>query len=263
MNLLASDAAADAQPYHVKLDVFEGPLDLLLHLIEKQELDITKISLATVTDQYLEYICTPGRISVENLAGFLVVAAKLLLIKSRALLPVPPVTAEEEREDIGDELARQLLEYKAFKTVAQQLREREELGLRAYLRLASSLPRLEKKLDLTGVSLDDLIAAAHQALSLEPSPEPADAMVAPLAVTITDRIQYIDSLLARGEPLRFYDLLREAGSRPVIIITFLALLELIKAGRVRVEQERLFGEILIFRAEAPQPVPSAQQPPQE
>nr|MBC7244373.1 segregation/condensation protein A [Chloroflexota bacterium] len=258
----ASATPDKTHPYHVKLEVFEGPLDLLLHLIEKQELDITRISLVTVTDQYLEYISTPGRISAENLAEFLVVAAKLLLIKSRALLPAPPVTAEGEQEDVGEELARQLLEYKRCKELAQQLREREELGLRTYLRIAS-LPRLERQLDLTDISLEDLIEAARQALSLEPIGEPVGEIVAPLTVTIADRIEHIESLLAKNKTLSFSSLLREAGSRPVIIITFLALLELIKAGRVQVQQERLFGEILIFRAETLQPAPTVQHPQQQ
>ncbi|MBC7231775.1 MAG: segregation/condensation protein A [Chloroflexi bacterium] len=257
VNLSTSNALSEAFPYRVKLEVFEGPLDLLLHLIERQELDITKISLAAVTDQYLEYICTPGRVSVDNLAEFLVVAAKLLLIKSRALLPAPPVVAEGEQEDVGDELARQLREYKAFKELALHLREREELGLRAYLRL-SAPPRLERKLDLREVSLEELIAAARQAFALEPPPEPADAVVTPLTVTIADRIQYIDSLLVGKGILYFHDLLREAGSRPVMIITFLALLELLKAGRVQVQQERLFGEIVVLRAEPAQPSAAAQ-----
>ncbi|MBC7261797.1 MAG: segregation/condensation protein A [Chloroflexi bacterium] len=257
VNSSVNHAPDEARSYHVKLEVFEGPLDLLLHLIEKQELDITKISLAAVTDQYLAYICTPGRISVENLAEFLVVAAKLLLIKSRALLPTSPAAPEGEEENVGDQLAQQLREYRAFKELAQHLREREKLGLRAYLRL-SPLPRLDKELDLSGISLEDLIAAAREALAIEPEGAPADEVVAPLAITIADRIQYIDGLLTRTGTLYFHELLQEAGSRSLVIVTFLALLELLKAGRVQVRQERLFGEIMVVRVEPPQPVATTQ-----
>jgi segregation and condensation protein A len=243
------------QPYHVKLEVFEGPLDLLLHLIEKQELDITKVSLVAVTEQYLDYISHVEGINADNLADFLVVAAKLLLIKSRALLPAPPPSVSEEEEDVGDELARQLREYKLFKELAQQLRSREELGLRAYLRLAA-LPDLEKKLDPTGVSLGDLLAAAREALELRAPASPVNGVVAPLTISITGRIRHIESLLTKKGSFSFQRLLRRAKSRPEIIVTFLALLELIKARRIQVKQEKLFGEIWVSRPEeAPPPVP--------
>ena len=239
----------EARPYQVKLEIFEGPLDLLLHLIEKQELDITKVSLVAVTDQYLEYISHAEGINADNLADFLVVAAKLLLIKSRALLPAPPAPLGEEEEDVGDELARQLREYKLFKELAQQLRTREEQGLRAYLRLAT-LPDLERKLDPEGVSLEDLLAAAREAFALRTADGPASSMVKPVTISITDRIQHIESLLKRKGTFSFHRLLRQAKSRPEIIVTFLALLELIKARRVQVQQEKLFGEIWVSRAEA-------------
>jgi segregation and condensation protein A len=252
----ASSAGLDAeQPYHVRLEVFEGPLDLLLHLIEKQELDITKVSLVAVTDQYLDYISHVEGINADNLADFLVVAAKLLLIKSRALLPAPPASISEEEEDVGDELARQLREYKLFKELARQLRSREELGLRAYLRLAA-LPDLEKKLDPDGVSLEDLLAAAREALELHAPASPVNGVVAPLTISIADRIRRIESLLTKKGSFSFQRLMRRAKSRPEIIVTFLALLELIKARRIQVQQEKLFGEIWVSRpAETAAPVP--------
>lgn len=251
------NVAAAEQPYQVKLEVFEGPLDLLLHLIEKQELDITKVSLVAVTDQYLEYISHAEAINADSLADFLVVAAKLLLIKSRALLPAPPASLAEEEEDVGDELARQLREYKLFKELAQQLRAREELGLRAYLRLAS-LPDLERKLDPNEVSLEDLLAAAREAFALQAPAAPVNGVIKPVTVTIVDRIRHIESLLTRKGSFSFQRLLRRARSRPEIIVTFLALLELIKGRRVQVQQDTLFGEIWVSRAETATP-PEPQQ----
>jgi len=261
VNLATNDPPEGEPLYQVKLEVFEGPLDLLLHLIEKQELDITRVSLAAVTDQYLEYIQRLERISAESLADFLVVAAKLLLIKSRALLPAPPAV-EEEEEDLGEELARQLREYKKFKEAAQQLREREEQGLRAYVRLAS-LPRVERELDLTDVSLDDLLAAVREALTLQPPSEPVNGVVTPIVISISDKIQDIEALLSEHGSFNFNRLLHTAASRGEIIVTFLALLELIKARRVRVRQEQLFGEIVVLAVEEPCPTSAAQEPAQQ
>ncbi len=136
---------ADSSPttYQVKLPVFEGPLDLLLHLIEREELDITEVSLAQVTNQYVDYLAQFGERQLDNLADFLVVAAKLLLIKSRVLLPQPPLTSTSEEEEDADDLVRQLIEYKRFKEAALRLAEIEALGLHSYIRLAP-VPRLEK-----------------------------------------------------------------------------------------------------------------------
>lgn len=262
VNSLASDPQAEMQPYRVSLEVFEGPLDLLLHLIEKQELDITKVSLAAVTDQYLEYIQRLDRISAENLADFLVVAAKLLLIKSRALLPAPPAAEMEEEEDLGEELARQLREYKKFKQAAQRLREREEQGLQAFVRIAS-LPDVERALDLTDVSLDDLLAAVQEALAVQPPREPVNGVVAPIVMSVSDKIEELGALLSAQRSFSFNRLLRSAASRIEVIVTFLALLELIKGRRAKVQQAQLFGEILVFAVEGPPPTAASQDPPQQ
>jgi segregation and condensation protein A len=251
-----NSSSQEVQPYRVRLKVFEGPLDLLLHLIEKQELDITTVSLAVVTDQYLEYIARLERVSVEDLADFLVVAARLLLIKSRALLPSPPLSEAEEEEDLGADLVRRLKEYRKFKQAAQLLREREESGLRAYLRVAPP-PRLERKLDMTGLSVDELVSAVREALLLRPAPVLSDEVVAPITVSISHMIQRIESLLVQERSFSFNRLLQSAASRTELIVTFLAVLELIKAQRVWARQERLFGEILILSADEPVPTPAA------
>jgi segregation and condensation protein A len=262
MDTLVDDPTEQEQPYLVQLDVFEGPLDLLLHLIEKQELDITKVSLAAVTDQYLEYIRHIERISAENLADFLVVAAKLLLIKSRALLPGAAQEEVEGEEDLGEELAQQLREYKRFKELAGQLREREKEGLRAYLRIAP-LPQLERKLDPTAVSLDDLIAAVRAAMAVQPESGPVDERVAPFTISVADKIHDIESLVSQRGSFSFQRMLRRAKSRAEIIVTFLALLELIKAARVRVQQQQLFGEILVLAPQQASTEPASPHTPQQ
>jgi segregation and condensation protein A len=241
----------EVKPYEVKLAVFEGPLDLLLHLIEREELDITKVSLAQVTDQYLEYISLLEEPSAEALAEFLVIAAKLLLIKSEMLLPRPPrAFGEEEEEDVGDELARQLMEYKKFKEVALELKQREEMGLRAYVRIAP--PKLERPLaqdrplELGDISLTDLVEAVRRALDVRPPLPSVSRMVTPLTITVADKMAFIKEKLSRHQQVSFSRLLSQAASRLEIIVTFLAVLELIKVREVIVQQERPFGEIVIL-----------------
>jgi segregation and condensation protein A len=224
----------------------------LLQLIEKRELDITKVSLAQVTDQYLEYISLLHELEAAALADFLVIAAKLLLIKSQVLLPQPPPM--EEEEDVGDELVRQLIEYKKFKEAAQELRQREEIGLRAYVRVAPP-PRLEPTLDLEGITLDDLLKAVEQALAITPLAPSVSNMVAPITVTIADKISQIEAALRRRGRVSFNRLLAHAASRMEIIVAFLAVLELIKRQRVDVQQERVFGEIIITARVSPEAKP--------
>ena len=247
----------DAQPpeYAVHLDSFEGPLDLLLRLIEKAELDITTISLAKVTDQYLAYIRQLDVIHPDLLADFLVVAAKLILIKSRALLPRPP-RPEEEEEDVGEDLVRQLEEYRRFKEASQHLREIEAAGLRSYVRLAPP-PVQPKGLAPGEVSLPELLAALERALGSVPT-VPVSTVVAPLSITIDDKIRTVEAALAAGRRVHFAGLLMRAQSRVEVIVTFLAILELIKRGRVVAQQEAAFGEIYITQAPPREPAQEQQ-----
>jgi segregation and condensation protein A len=236
-----------SRDYEVQLPVFEGPLDLLLHIIEREELDITTIALAQVTDQYMTYLAELEQRDVRDLTHFLVVAAKLLLIKSQALLPRPPVTTSEV-EDVGDELVRQLQAYKRFKEIAALLQGRETEGLRGYVRIAPP-PRLNPQPDLGGATLDNLLAVVREVLDAIPAPS-ADEVVAPITLTIADQIAHIENQLARRPQIRFRDILSRAVTRVEVIVTLWAVLELIKQDRVQVQQERLFGEIIIVRAEA-------------
>jgi segregation and condensation protein A len=235
--------------YEVRLPVFEGPLDLLLHLIEKQELDITSISLAQVTDQYLDYVSRLERIDAAALADFLLVAAKLLLIKSQMLLPKPP-EVEAEEEAVSEDLVRQLIEYKRFKEAARTLQERWDAGLRAYVRVAPP-PELSREIDLGDVSSADLIEALRRALEEQPT-LPVNNVVTPLVVSIEQKMRHIQRWLQRRPRVTFREMLARAKSRLEVIVSFLALLELIKQRRVRVEQKQLFGEIVITAREPPQ-----------
>ncbi len=231
-------------PCEIELPVFRGPLDLLLHLIEREELDISVVSLAQVTEQYLEHLSRLEDLEAGILADFLAVAARLIWIKSRLLLPQPTSSAgEEEEEDPGEALARQLRAYKQFKMAAEVLRERERRGLRAYVRVAP-LPGLERRLDMGGVSLTDLLAVMQQVLAEKPPAEIAP-LVQPFTVTIRDKIVLTGQLLRKRAVVRFRDLLEQATNRAEVIVTLWAVLELIKCQKITVEQSELFGEILI------------------
>ena len=230
--------------FEIRLEVFEGPLDLLLRLIEQHELDITKVSLAAVTDQYLEYVRILQDIQADFLADFLVIAAKLLLIKSRALLPHPPSEDDVEEEDVGDQLARQLREYKRFKEVAMALAEREALGLRSYPRIASP-PEIEPRLDLGDVSLDDLVSALREALNGQEPSVPVDRVVPPVRITLEERIEHVIRVTRYYKRISFRRLLKDSSSRLEIIVTFIAILELIKQGNLIVGQAKPFGRIMI------------------
>ena len=227
--------------YAIQIPAFEGPLDLLLQLIEREELDITAISLARVTDQYLQVIEELGRRTMADLTAFLVVGAKLVLIKSQALLPRPPSDLPPE-EDVATDLIRQLEEYRQYKQAAQELRQKEKAGRRAYLRV-SPAPPPEPTFDLSDATLKGLAAAAQEAMNVRPAA--TDDEIQPVAVTVAEQIERIQSHLAHQESICFHDVLHKAASKVEVIITLLAVLQLLKQGQVRVWQDELFGPIFI------------------
>ena len=233
-----------ARPYTIDLPSFAGPLDLLLHLIERQELDITAISLVKVTQQYLDQIEQMKQNRMEELIDFLVVAARLVQIKSRALLPQMQVIieGEEQEEDPAEALLRQLREYKRFKQAAAWLQKREEDGLRTYLRVAPP-PKLEGRLDMSGITVDLLLTAVQEALARVDDREESVAIVQPRRITIEGQITRLRHRAKTGLPFGFTDLLSAKTSRVEISITLLAVLELIKRREIVARQTELFGPI--------------------
>lgn len=229
--------------YSIDLPVYQGPMDLLLELIERAELDITKISLAKVTDQYLAHIRQLQARSLSDIAAFLVIAARLIQIKSEALLPRPP-ERELGEEDPGDALARQLVAYKKYKQVATLLAEREKAGLRSFLRVVLP-PVVELKLDLEGLTADDLRRAMEEALANQPRPPEIRRAIAPPRVNIRQKIALIVDAIRRSGKLSFRRILKKSRSRLEAVISFLALLELIKQNQVQAEQPELFGDIAV------------------
>ncbi|MGB9722283.1 MAG: segregation and condensation protein A [Chloroflexia bacterium] len=233
--------------YVVETQVFRGPLDLLLYLIEKEELDITQIALAQVTNQFLAYLSRLPRRDPAELSAFLWVAARLLWIKSRVLLPRPPLAVEEVEEDVGEDLVRRLQEYRRYRRAAAFLEERLKAGWRTWGRVAPTALPSPRPAELEGVSLEALLVAlqrrlAELAAEEEERPRPPSARV-----TLVEKARLIHERLYACPEVSFQELLAEASSREEVVVTFWAVLELFKRGWILIEQEELFGPIRIRR----------------
>jgi segregation and condensation protein A len=238
-------AAHQTEGYLINTPVYEGPLDLLLQLIEHAELDITTVALAQVTDQFLEYIHTLTRLDATEVSAFLVIAARLIQIKSAALLPKPVFDLGTPEEDLGEALAQQLILYKRFKELAHELTKREEANLRTYLRVAAP-PTFEPKLDLSGLTFEDLLFAARDVFSHNFKLPISDVVNMP-RITIREKINAIlEELKQKGETT-FRALFGKRPSRPELVVTFLAMLELIKRNIIEAQQNVIFEDIQMRR----------------
>lgn len=238
-----------SRSYSIATTIYEGPLELLLQLIEHAELDITKISLAQVTDQYLDHLnkIREENIHVEEVSSFLVIAAKLLQIKSEVLLPRPP-QREPGEEDPGEALARQLRIYKRFKEIARWLSASEIAHVHTYSRLATP-PKVEMGLNISNMTLEALLQAAT-VFSRGDYRFTLDAVVSAQKITIREKIEIINQLLRENKRTSFRRLLTGKIVRLDIVVTFLALLELMKRGMIQARQEALFTDIELEPAEA-------------
>lgn len=230
----------------VRTPVFEGPLDLLLHLIEREDLDITAVSLVQVTDQYMAALKSQDQIDLRALADFVAVGARLLLLKSRALLPRSPeqtAADDEEAEEIAQDLTAQLEEYRAFKQAASYLRELEEAGHRSFTRVAPP-PADWLPTGLEKVTLKKLLQAFAKAIErLPPAPEPERLQRQVLNIA-ERRVQLLAAVRSRGS-VPFTRLIADCRTRLEAIITFLAILDLLKTDDLQAEQSSSFGEIVL------------------
>ena len=233
--------------YTIHTEVYEGPLDLLLDLITSAELEITRLALAKVTDQYLAHLRKLQEKSAVEVSGFLIIAAKLIQIKSEALLPRPPVR-EEGEEDPAETLARQLIIYKEIKNAAQWLQTMEEKGQHTYIRLAPP-PVIDEELDLQGVTIDDLIEMLKVLYRFEEEAAPITSVVTIPRVTIKNKIHDLITNLRRFECLSYRNLLNKDADKIEAIVLFLAILEMIKQDYAFAEQESLFADINIKATE--------------
>jgi segregation and condensation protein A len=231
--------------YKVKLDVFEGPLDLLLYLIKKDEVDIYDISLERITQQYLEFIDAFKILDLEIAGEFVVMAANLIYLKSRSLLPasVQPPEEETEEEDPRWELVRQLLEYKKFKDAAAHLQERELWRERLFQRTPEK-PEAVAERPLGDVSVFDLINAFNQIVKRLNQKEDLREIFEE-RYTVGDKIELVMKMMSGGVDLKFTELFSGMAARTEIVVTFLAVLELIRLKQLRAAQDEPFGEILL------------------
>ncbi|MFC4078142.1 segregation and condensation protein A [Salinithrix halophila] len=242
----------------IKLDMFEGPLDLLLHLIDKSEVDVTEIPIARITDQYMKMLSAMQQLELDVASEFLVMAATLLAIKSRMLLPKAEpadlsdmLLDEEEGMDPREELVQRLLEYKRYKRLSDALREREEARGQVYTRMPMDLTSYAKEENpLDGVTPDDLLQYFADALANQEETEPEFAEMSREEISVSDRMEEIAAeVLNHGGHLRFSQLLRwNRLTKERVVTTFLAVLELMKTRRVRIRQNRLFDDMDIEAA---------------
>lgn len=226
--------------YHIQLEQFEGPLPLLLALIEREKLDITRVSLAKVSDQYLEYLSREENISLDNLARFLSIAARLILIKSKALLPILQFTDEEE-EEIGD-LEEELRRYKLFKEASLRLGmlvlERHRIITRE-----SMLHTVSVFLPPKNLAKEDLAMYFRSVLGELPSMEILEEKRVAEIVTLEEKISLLQESIKNRVKKSFSEIISGATDRVHVIVSFLALLELVKQRIVHAEQGEMFGEI--------------------
>jgi segregation and condensation protein A len=241
--------------YPVRLRQFEGPLDLLLYLIKKHQLDIYDIPIALVTRQYLDYLEVMQELDLDVAGEFLVMAATLIHIKSRMLLPRPDPKQEDPEEDPREALVRRLLEHQKFKAAAELLHDREIQRSAQWGRpdervaeVVGDPPEPEVEVDLFS-----LMAAFRQVIErARKRPQiymPAEYM------SLEDRITKLLSMLSETEALGFEDLFADVQTKPGIVVTFLALLEMIRLKHVRVYQQGNFGPIRVYKREKPQGAP--------
>lgn len=231
----------------ITLPVFQGPLDLLLHLIERDDLDITAVSLVAVTDQYLRAIRSAERFDPQALAEFVSVGAKLIYLKSKALLPRPPQAEGEDLDDddVGQELIDLLREYKRFAEAADLLEERQEEGSRIYTRLAPP-PEVPEGTGLHNVTMERLRLIMLEVLNKKPAEPRARAVMArDTSMTLTDRLFDFRERLQRRGRFSFRRMMMECKTRVDVVVSFLAVLELIRSGECDAEQEGAWGDIVV------------------
>jgi len=232
--------------YKVKLEVFEGPLDLLLYLIKRDEIDIYDISIERITRQYLEYLQAFKELKIDIAGEFVVMAANLIYLKSRSLLPLDQQPPEEdaEEDDPRWDLIRQLIEYKKFNEAAAQLHDRALDQERIFTRDGGIVVIADAPLPLHEVGIFQLIHAFQEVIKRVDAREDLQEIFGE-RFSVSDKIEKILERVGGGTPVRFSELFGQIVSRLEIVVTFLALLELIRLNQVRALQRKMFDEIEI------------------
>lgn len=230
--------------YKVQLDAYTGPMDLLLYLIRRDEVDIQDIPIARITEQYLQYVAMLQQIDPDSVGEFLVMAATLMEIKSRWLLPKPEETQEEELIDPRSELVRQLLEYKRFKDAAAELGEAASRQAQTHPRAPAERPKIEEELDLDQVHIWDLFGAFNKLMAAIGQNANFREIIYDDTPIDLHQADIVDRLERQG-PMTFADIFQGRTKRSEMIGLFLALLELMRQGIIRVEQDNPLGDIYV------------------
>ena len=231
--------------YKIKLEVFEGPLDLLLYLIKKEELNIYDIPITRVTQQYLEYLNLMEELDLDVAGEFLVMAATLMQIKSKMLLPPDPAGIETDEADPRAELVKRLLEYKAFKEAADKFRGLEFERAKIFTRTGVEPEFDQNDLTMVDVSLFELLNAFSKVLRNFPKDVIHEVITDEF--TVAEKVHQIFNLLAKRTTVQFSELFRSAKNKTEVITTFLALLELVRLREVLIRQDAHFEDIEISR----------------
>ena len=235
--------------YIVSLKQFDGPLDLLLTLISNAKIDIHDIFVSQITEQYLETMSLVDELDMDSASEFLQMAATLLEIKSRAMLPKPPKPEDPDELSPEEALIKQLEEYRQFKEVSARMHQLEEEARALLTKLPEEYPLPPPNIEITGLTLDKLIKAYRRVLERAERAEAADRMASREirrdSFTVADCMARINRMVRRNKGCRFSDLFDEDFTRQEVVTMFMALLELIKLNRLHVRQDAAYGEILL------------------
>ncbi len=227
------------------IDEFEGPLDLLLHLIKESKMDIFDIKIDSITDQYLEYINKQESLNLEVSSEYLVLASELIELKSKLLLPTASNNDEEEEYNPEEELINRLLEYQAYQEVSKLLKEKEAKRKDIHTKIPENLNNYleqDKKIELN-VELDDLVNAFKDYLERKELEKPLKTKIATKELSVSSRKKEILDIFKTKNKVSFYELFSE-NTKPYLVVTFLAVLELVKKNKLLITQEQEFEEII-------------------
>lgn len=232
--------------YSVTLDNFEGPLDLLLHLIKKDNINITEINIEKITKQYLEYINKMEQLNLDIASEYLIMAAELIELKSKDLLPVEEIDEEIEEENTKEKLIQKLYEYEQYKNISQTLKTLEEIRGSIYTKEIDELNKFkeENKTTNLGIDLNDLLEAYKEFVKQKEISKPLDTKISTKEYSITKRSLEIKNILKNKKKINFCELF-EINNKNYIIITFLSVLALVKKQEIEIEQENNFKNIII------------------
>lgn len=231
--------------YNFSINDFEGPLDLLLHLIKINKMEIESINIESITSQYLEFIDKMKNESIDVASEYLVMASELIHIKSKALINIKDEENDEYEINSEEELKQRLLEYEQIKNITNTFKNLEDNRGKVYTKIPTNLNEYKKDIPLdTNLTLDDLIKAFEEFLNREKLKKPINTKITKKELSVNDRIKSIRTLLDKKNKLKFIDLF-DNYTKPYIVVTFLSILEMTKNEEIKINQENNFGEIIL------------------